>query len=245
VLAAVVACHYDVDQADNAFYGGGDRRVHCAIDIDTYTRVDLPSIETGLDRARDRGEVLELYAHRPGDTIGWDKVESVLAGAQSRGLAFVTYGDFASGTVPGVGTTGGLALSFDDAYVADWFSGRALFQQYGARLTFFIAFYDQFSATYKDELHQLASDGHDIEAHSVKHLRGPVYVEALGLGTYMSDEVVPSIDHLRDDGYDVTTFAYPYGARTSETDRAILSHVTTLRSVTYTWDSPATDPCPL
>jgi peptidoglycan/xylan/chitin deacetylase (PgdA/CDA1 family) len=241
----VAACHYDVDHADSAFYNGDDRHVHCAIDIDTSTRVDLPSIETGLDRARDRGEVLELYTHQPGASVPWDKIESVLAGAQSRGLAFVTYGDFVSGNVPGLGTTGGLALSFDDAFVADWYKGRDLFQQYGARITFFIAFYESFSATYKSELRQLADDGHDIEAHSVTHQRGPSSVEARGLGAYMSEEIVPSIDLLRADGYDVTTFAYPYGARTGETDRAILGHVSLLRSVTYTWDSPATDPCPL
>lgn len=227
-------------QADSAFYNGDDRKVHCAIDIDTYTRISQGSIETGLDRARDRGEVLELYNHDPGKTISWDAVESVLAAAQARNLPFVTYADFAHGTAP----AGGLALSFDDAYVPDWITGRALFQKYGARITFFIAFYDQLSDADKASLHDLASDGHDIEAHSVKHLRGPTYVEARGLDAYISEEVAPSIDRLRADGYDISTFAYPYGSRTDETDRAILDHVQLLRSVAYTWDSPAMAPCP-
>ena len=55
----------------------------------------------------------------------------------------------------------------------------------------------------------------------MKHFRGPVYVEQRGLDSYMSDEIQPSIDHLRDDGFTISTFAYPYGSRTDETDRAI------------------------
>jgi hypothetical protein len=237
----IAACHYDVGEADSAFYNWDQRKVHCAIDIDTYARIGNDSIDTGLDRARDRGEVLELYNHNPGVTVQWDVVEHILAGAQSRGLAFVTYADMAKGVRP---AGGGLAYSFDDAYVPAWVSGRDLFTRYNARLTFFIAFWDQLSASDKQSLHDLAGDGHDIEAHSVKHQRGPVYVEQRGLDSYMSEEIQPSIDHLRDDGFDVSVFAYPYGARTDETDRAILGQVDILRSVAYTWDSPATDPCP-
>ena len=240
-LLLLVACHYDVGQADSAFYNWDDRKVHCAIDIDTYARIDNASIDTGLDRARDRGEVLELYNHDPGVTVQEDVIEHVLAGAQSRGLAFVTYADMANGVRP---AGGGLAYSFDDAYVKQWVALRPLFQQYGARITFFIAYWDQLSAVDRASLHDLAADGHDIEAHTAKHYRGPVYVEQRGLGAYMSDEVQPSIDHLRDDGFTISAFAYPYGARTDETDRAILERVPILRSVAYTWDSPATDPCP-
>ena len=241
VAVAWAGCHYDVGEADSAFYRWDGRKVHCAIDIDTYARISNDSIFTGLDRARDRGEVLELYTHDPGVTVAWDVIETVLAGAQERGLAFVTYADMVHGNRP---AGGGLALSFDDLYVTTWLSGRDLFQRYNARLTFFISSWFQMTAADRAGVHTLAGDGHDIEAHSVKHLRGPVYVEERGLAAYVDDEVQPSIDVLRDDGFDVSVFAYPYGARTGETDRALLDRVQLLRSVTYTWDSPATDPCP-
>src|SRR5262249_50655147 len=117
-------------------------------------------------------------------------------------------------------------------------------QRYSARLTFFIAYFDQLSAVDRASLHQLASDGHDIEAHSVKHLRGPVVVEDKGLATYMAEEVQPSIDRLVADGYSITTFAYPYGARTEETDRAILDRALLLRSVSFAWSGVVSDPCP-
>jgi hypothetical protein len=56
---------------------------------------------------------------------------------------------------------------------------------------------------------------------------------------------MPSIDGLRDEGYPVRAFAYPFGARTGELDRALLSRVGILRSVTFTTEVPAvSDPCP-
>lgn len=238
----LAGCHYDVGAADSAFYNWDGRKVHCAIDIDTHTRIDNASIDTGLDRARDRGEVLELYSHRPGTTITTEVIEHVLAGAQRRGLAFVTYADMAKGIRP---AGGGLAYAFDDAYVKDWVAQRELFAKYSARITFFVAYWSQLDATDRASLHALANDGHDIEAHSVKHQRGPTYVEQRGLAAYLDEEVQPSIDALNNDGFPpVSVFAYPYGARTDETDRAILERVDLVRSVAYTWESPATDPCP-
>jgi peptidoglycan/xylan/chitin deacetylase (PgdA/CDA1 family) len=215
--------------------------VHCAVDIDSSADNSMSSIESGLDRARDTGDVLEIYAHDPSGTLSWSTIESVLAGARSRGLAFVTFADIVAGARP---PSGGLALSFDDAHIDDWFAGRAMFQQYDARLTFWIAYYDTFDDDQKAELQQLAADGHAIEAHTVRHQRAPEYVEQYGVDGWMSDEVDPSIDRLRDDGYTVDAFAYPYGSRTDETDAAVLRRVPVVRSVAYAWDSPAMDPCP-
>ena len=234
------ACQAGIDEVDGAYYGGGPRRVHCSIDIDSVTRNDDASIDAGLDRARDRGEVLELFAHDPGVTVSWDSVEHVFAGAVARGLPFVAYGDLARGDVTGPG----LAFSFDDTSVGAWTDGRALFAKYGARLTFFVTRYDRLDPEQHAQLQQLAADGHDIEAHSVQHLRGPVVVEAEGLAGYLADEVQPSIDRLRADGYTITTYAYPFGARTDETDRAILERVPILRSVAMTWGGVIEDPCP-
>ena len=237
------ACRLDLGQVDSAFYDWDGRKVHCAVDIDASAHVSLDSIMTGLDRARDQGEVLELYTHDPGHTVASDTIEAVLAGAQARGLAFVTFADILAGAAPPSGT-GGLALSFDDEHIADWYAARPMFQRYGARLTFWIAYYDHASATEKAELHELAADGHAIEAHTVMHQRAPAYVEQFGLDTWLSDEVQPSIDWLRQDGYTIDAFAYPYGARTDETDDAVLGRVSIVRSVVYPWDSPATSPCP-
>jgi peptidoglycan/xylan/chitin deacetylase (PgdA/CDA1 family) len=240
VLALLVACQHDAADTPGALYDWDGRKIHCAINVDSSAQNDVASIETGLARARDTGAVLELYAHDPGRTISWDKLEAVLAAIRDSGLPYYTYADFAHGVSPGAG----VALSFDDAYVDHWMDGIDLYAQYGARLTFFVAYFDQLTADQRASLHELARLGHTIEAHSVKHLRAPLYVEDHGLSAYMTAEALPSITSLQEEGFDVTTYAYPYGARTSEIDHALLDNITLLRSVAFTWSSIAVDPCP-
>lgn len=240
MLVLLAACQHDTADTSGAFYNWDGRDVHCAINLDTYARNDLDSVKTGLDRAVDRGEVIELYAHDPGRTVGWSQLEAVLDAIDDRGLPYYTYGDFARGVPPGPG----VALSFDDAYIDHWLAGADLYDRYGARLTFFVAYFHNLSAERRAALHELARRGHAIEAHSVRHLRAPLYVEQHGLAAYLADEVVPSIEALNAEGFDVTTFAYPYGARTREIDNAVLEHVPLVRSVSFTWTGIAADPCP-
>ncbi len=231
-------CRVDVASIDGAFYDGDHRTVHCAVNLD-HKAGNESTVDDALDRARDRGEIVELYAHKPGATVDISTIEHVLAGARDRGLAPVTYADMANG----VETYPGLALSFDDAFVPQWYDLRPLFQQYGARVTFFVSRYPNLLDDWHLMLKELAGDGHDIEAHSVLHMRAPTYVEENGLGAYMKDEALPSIDLLRADGYEVTTYAYPFGARTGELDDALLDHVKLVRSVSFTLEG-AIDPCP-
>jgi peptidoglycan/xylan/chitin deacetylase (PgdA/CDA1 family) len=213
--------------------------MHCAINLDTSANNRIESIDTGLDRARDRGEVIELYAHVPGVSVPLAKIAHVLAGARDRGLAFVTYADFARGAH----VAPGLALSFDDTAVDAWLALRPLLQDHQARVTFFVCRYHTFSEAQRAGLQQLAADGHAIEAHSVGHFRAPEYVENHGLVAYLRDEVDPSIAALRADGFDVQAFAYPFGARTGQIDGAIARRVPVLRSVAFSY-TLVQDPCP-
>jgi peptidoglycan/xylan/chitin deacetylase (PgdA/CDA1 family) len=214
--------------------------VHCSIVLDTYARNSLASIEAGLDRAKANNEVLELYAHDPGRTVSWRELEDVFAAIAARDLPYFTYAELARDSVA---PQAGVALSFDDAYVDHWLAGADLYDRYGARLTFFVAYYDHLDADARAALHELALRGHAIEPHSVDHLRAPLYVEQHGLTAYLRDEALPSIAWLEADGFDVTTYAYPYGARTSEIDAAMLERVPLVRSVSFTWTGVA-DPCP-
>jgi peptidoglycan/xylan/chitin deacetylase (PgdA/CDA1 family) len=235
-------CQHDIGDTDGAFYDWSGRAMHCAVDIDSSTLNNAhSSIDSGLDRARDRGEVVELYAHHPGVTVAIDDIDYVLAGARDRGLDFVTYKDFAD---PNQNPRGALALSFDDTTIAAWHDQLPLFAKYDARITFFLSRYEYITDDERQLLHEIAEAGHDVEAHTVNHLRAPDYVEANGMAAYVGDEVMPSIQLLEADGYSVTAFAYPFGSRTDQTDHAILEHVQTLRSVVFTWSEVAS-PCPL
>ena len=240
VTAALGAgCQENVADLDGAFYNGDGRTVHCGVNLDDSAKNSVESVDSGLDRARDRGEVVELYTHHPGVSVPIAKIEHVLAGAQARGLAFVTYTDFARGTY----ATPGLALSFDDTFVDSWTDLRPLFAQYHARVTFFVSRYRNLTDEQHAKLKVLAADGHDIEPHTVNHLRAPDYVDEHGMDAYLREELDPSIEVLRNDGYEVNAFAYPFGARTGELDAAIAKRVPVIRSVAFTY-TVVQSPCP-
>lgn len=239
LVCVAAACQMPIDEMDGVFYDGDGRLVHCGVNLDTSARTSIESVDAALDRARNRGEVVELYAHHPGQTVPFEKIEHVLGAARDRGLAFVTYSDFARGT----DTAPGLALSFDDTAIDAWFALRPMLQAHEARVTFFVSRYHSVKRVQRDELQQLAADGHAVAAHSVAHLRAPEYVEQHGLNAYVREEVDPSIQVLRDDGFEVDAFAYPFGARTEELDRAIAKRVPVLRSVAFTYGMIG-DPCP-
>jgi len=240
VLAGAIAgCQERLSELDGAFYDGDGRLVHCGVDLDEIAGIGTADIDGALDRARDRSEVVELYAHNPGKTVPLPKLEYVLAGATARGLAFVTYADFANAS----DTAPGLALSFDDTFVDAWFALRPMLQRYGARVTFFVSRYHVLGPEQRAKLKTLAADGHAIEAHTVQHLRAPDYVEQHGLNAYLHNEVDPSIAILRDDGFTVDAFAYPFGARTSELDKGIAKRVPVIRSVAFAYHL-VEGPCP-
>jgi hypothetical protein len=240
LLGVVLAgCQQDVAEMDGVFYNGDHRLVHCGVNLDSKDRISRDSIDGGLDRARDRHEIVEFYTHHPGVTVPVEKIEYVLAQARARGLAFNTYSDFARHT----DVSPGIALSFDDTAVDAWVELRPLFAKYGAHVTFFVSQYWSLDEKARAGLHALAGDGHAIEAHTWRHLHAPDYVDLHGLNAYLHDEVDPSIKVLRDQGFAVDAFAYPFGARTSETDAAIAKRVSVIRSVSFSFPE-VESPCP-
>jgi peptidoglycan/xylan/chitin deacetylase (PgdA/CDA1 family) len=83
-------------------------------------------------------------------------------------------------------------------------------------------------------LHDLAADGHAIEFHGTEHLDARRYVADHGLDAYLADEIDPGLAAMRADGFDPHVFAYPFGAHTAATDRALLDRFTLLRTVRTT-----------
>jgi hypothetical protein len=239
-VLALAGCEaHGIDTLDEVYYRWDDHRVLCAVGLDDASGNDLPSIERGLDRAAADGTVLMLFTHRPGNTVPLDKLEGVLAHAQEIGLPALTFHDLAAGP-----PRAGYSLSYDDSDVEAWYGSRDLLAEYDARVSLFVTRYDQLGDARLAQLRELSELGHDVEAHSVIHARAPAYVEEHGLRAYLDDEALPSIDRLRADGYDPIAYAYPFGARTSELDAALLEHVQLLRSVTFSTGVPlVSDPC--
>jgi peptidoglycan/xylan/chitin deacetylase (PgdA/CDA1 family) len=215
--------------------------VLCAVNVDDSAGNDARSIAGGLDRAARDGSVVQLYAHAPGRTVAQSTLDAILDGAKTRGLASYTYAELAAGRP----AEAGLALSFDDAAIEAWTDLGDRLDAAGVRATFFVTRYHRWTEAQRAALRALAARGHDVEAHSVEHLRAPDVAEDRGVAAYLADEVLPGLALLRADGFAPTVFAYPFGARTAELDRALLAHFALLRSVTFSVDGPlVVDPCP-
>ena len=177
--------------------------------------------------------VAMFYTHVPGQDVDAATLEALLARAQRDGLAVLTYAELLAGP-----PRPGISLSFDDTEVDQWFTLRDLFARYGAHASFFVTRYAQFSADQRAKLHQLYADGNSIEAHGVNHAYAVAYVADHGLDDFIANEVVPSIDILRADGFTPVAYAHPGGSHDRAIDAAILEHIALVRSI-----SGAPKPC--
>jgi peptidoglycan/xylan/chitin deacetylase (PgdA/CDA1 family) len=220
VVVLLAGCDATLVDMDAIYTRGAPKFVMCGMTIDDKSSASLDAIGGALDRAQIDGTTLLLYAHKPGDqpneTVDPATVELALAGVVDRGMTFATYADLDAGEVPG-----SLALAFDDRSLENWTALRPTFMHYGARVTFFVSEYTFLSPEQKAMLRQLADDGHDIEYHSVHHWNAEDYVNEHGAEAYINDDILPSLEAMRADGYDPHIFAYPFGARSTATDDAL------------------------
>lgn len=233
--ALVSACQIDLSENDSIFTNGPASR-YCAATLDDATSASQAVLEQVLERAQTNREIAHLYAHKPGVTVSQARLDWLYATADALDLQFYSYPQLATATGPGI------ALSFDDAAVDAWHAQRPQFTAHEVKATFFVTRYDQFTADQRTRLGELAADGHAIEAHGVDHLNAYDYVERWGLAAYLEREALPSIARLRADGYPVSLYAYPFGAHTEEIDRALLEHVSAVRSIVVA-NQPSMDPC--
>jgi peptidoglycan/xylan/chitin deacetylase (PgdA/CDA1 family) len=242
-VAGLLGCATErIADTDEVYFAWDDRRVLCGVGIADDLGNDLDNLGEAMERARARGEVLILYAHAPDQDVSMEKLEAVLALASQVGVPFLTF-DELHGPVPA--ERAGVALTFDDAHVDAWYGMRDLLAAHGARVTFFVTRFHRLSEARVDALRELRAAGHAIESHGHNHLHGPDHVEEHGVRAYIDGEVIPSLEAMRQAGFAPTTFAYPFGARTSEIDRAVLEHVAMVRSVSWTFGNPLlADPCP-
>jgi hypothetical protein len=204
----------------------GEHGLLCGLSIDGSSR-QVGDLALGLDEARRRGAIVQLYGHSPGDSVTVERIEAVLAAAADRGMDFVTYADMTADTAGG----SSLALSFDDDFVDGWHALRPSFDRHGARATFFVSRFAGLSAEQRAKLHELAADGHAIEYHGTDHQPAERYVAEHGLDAFLADEIEPGLAAMRADGFAPTAYAYPHGERSAETDAALLERFSIVRGI--------------
>lgn len=130
-------------------------------------------------------------------------------------------------------TSPGVALTFDDAYVAEWAAAIPLFERYGAHATFFVSQFDKLTAEQIEGLRTLQAAGHAIGCHSLRHRKAVDYVNEHSVQQYLADEITPAVNLMLDAGLRPTAFAYPNSSNNAATDDALLRQFRHLRSGAY------------
>jgi peptidoglycan-N-acetylglucosamine deacetylase len=125
----------------------------------------------------------------------------------------------------------GIAISFDDRFVKEWYQLRPLLKKYNAKCTFYISQPDSLSDEEVKMLHQLQKEGSEIGCHGAMHVRSMYYILDFSLDEYMKNEISPALKTMKKQGFSPKTFAHPGGSQTWYSDRELLKHFTLLRDV--------------
>ena len=94
----------------------------------------------------------------------------------------------------------GILLTFDDDYMEIWEQNFDLFDEYGARVTFFV------QGEYCSFCNAALARGHDVGYHSLNHLNLPKVSREI-----FDEETLSGIQVFREAGVPLDSFAYPFG----------------------------------
>jgi peptidoglycan-N-acetylglucosamine deacetylase len=125
----------------------------------------------------------------------------------------------------------GIALTFDDFYLDNWIGLLPIFQKYQARATFFICTACTDNPLDKSKILQLYNAGNEIGTHSHHHYHIREYLYGHPLSDYYKFELAPSLQFFDSLDIPVTSFAYPYGERTRESDEYLSKYFHKIRGI--------------
>lgn len=171
-------------------------------------------------------EVLVLYGHAGG--VAPSTIDAVFARARDAGVGIVTFADL----VRGGSKRPGVAVTFDDMDIDAWYGYRDIFARHDAHATFFVTRYHEWSDEDRQKLHVLYDEGHDVEAHGVHHVNVCLYTKEHSLDAYVTDEVLPSLEILKQDGFAPVAFAFPGGIMGNQIVDMLATEVPLTRGIT-------------
>ena len=118
----------------------------------------------------------------------------------------------------------GIAISFDDHFLNEWYALRPLFQKYNAKVTFFITCGDSLTRDEVLKLKQLQKDGHEIGFHGTVHGKSTELIDAFGPAKYQEIELVKGLSYMSDAGFHPTSYAHPGGNHNDQVDSVLLAN---------------------
>ena len=113
----------------------------------------------------------------------------------------------------------GIVLAFDDYNPDSWEEQFDLFDKYNAKVTFFVNVYEPTEFCFNAIEH-----GHEIAYHTAAHVNMTEITE-----DEIYQQAIAPIEVFREQGIELTTFAYPYGAYNDELNELLVQHYNVLR----------------
>lgn len=117
----------------------------------------------------------------------------------------------------------GVILSFDDAYINEWYATDQQLKKYGWKGTFFVCRIHNFRHNHVKKLLELQKEGHEIGGHGLQHLNASTFLKNHTIDDYLTQEIDPMLRLMNFYGLKISSFAYPYGGRTKALDSALLT----------------------
>jgi peptidoglycan/xylan/chitin deacetylase (PgdA/CDA1 family) len=139
-------------------------------------------------------------------------------------------------TTPDGSTRGGMALTFDDNYIDNWYPNLDLFDSLGVKATFYISNYNKLSNAQKVKLKEISKHGHEIAFHSTNHVDFLKCVDSTSVEKLIKNEITHGLRLMNNDGFYPTTFAYPYGRHNDHLDKLLLNRFKSVRALNGTQD---------
>ncbi len=132
----------------------------------------------------------------------------------------------------------GIALTFDDDRVDNWFQYLSYFDSAHVKATFYICKYNRFTSEQKNKLAIIQSHGHEIAFHGTNHynMLDYVYKYKHTMDELMKNEITNGLKMMNRDGFYPTVFAYPYGAHNGIYDKMLMRYFKSVRVLNGTND---------
>lgn len=137
----------------------------------------------------------------------------------------------------------GVIITFDDAYVNEWFEADQVLKPYHWRATFNVCRIDSIGNPQQKKLHQLQNEGHEIAGHGYHHYNAVKFVAQNGMQQYLKQEIDPMLVSMKRRGFKINSFAYPYGELSQELDNALNSRFKIIRGRAFCGNKPEKEGC--
>lgn len=132
----------------------------------------------------------------------------------------------------------GIALTFDDDRVDNWYKYLPYLDSANVKATFYVCKYNRLTPAQKSKLAVIQSHGHEIAFHSVNHynMLDYVYKYKHTVNEMLLNEIECGLKMMNRDGFYPTTFAYPYGAHNGLYDKMLMRYFKSVRALNGTND---------